>query len=206
VGYREGGRLTEGVRCKPYSVILLDEVEKAHPDAHEIFFQVFAKGFMDDGNGRRVVKNTLIILTTNVGTNVIMGLSADPKYREDSEALRPESLKVFPVALLGRIVSIPYYPLSNKMLGGIVRLQLDCIGRRIRENHEAAFVYDEAVVDHIVSQCNDPDTGGRMIDNIITNTPLPALSREFLRRSLAREKPKEAKVSIANDDFAYACA
>jgi type VI secretion system protein VasG len=211
VGYGEGGRLTEAVRRKPYSVILLDEVEKAHPDVHEIFFQVFDKGFMDDGNGRRIdFKNTLIILTTNVGTNVIMGLSADPKYREDSEALgqalRPELLKVFPAALLGRIVSIPYYPLSNKMLSGIVRLQLDRIGRRIRENHEAAFVYDDAVVDHIVSQCNDPDTGGRMIDNIITNTLLPALSREFLKRSLAREKLQEAKVSIADGDFAYAWA
>jgi type VI secretion system protein VasG len=211
VGYGEGGRLTEAVRRKPYSVILLDEVEKAHQDVHEIFFQVFDKGFMDDGNGRRIdFKNTLIILTTNVGTNVIMGLSADPKYREDSEALaqalRPELLKVFPAALLGRIVSIPYYPLSNKMLGGIVRLQLDRIGRRIYENHDAAFLYDEAVVDHIVSMCNDPDTGGRMIDNIITNTLLPALSREFLKRSLAREQLKEAKVLIENDDFAYAWA
>jgi type VI secretion system protein VasG len=211
VGYGEGGRLTEAVRRKPYSVILLDEVEKAHQDVHEIFFQVFDKGFMDDGNGRRIdFKNTLIILTTNVGTNVIVGLSADPKYREDSEALaqalRPELLKVFPAALLGRIVSIPYYPLSNKMLGGIVELQLGRIRQRIRENHDAAFVYDKAVVDHIVSQCNDPDTGGRMIDNIITNTLLPALSREFLKRSLAREKLKEAKVSIANDDFAYAWA
>jgi type VI secretion system protein VasG len=211
VGYAEGGRLTEAVRRKPYSVILLDEVEKAHQDVHEIFFQVFDKGFMDDGNGRRIdFKNTLIILTTNVGTNLIMGLSADPKYRADSEALaqelRPELLKVFPAALLGRIVSIPYYPLSNKMLGGIVRLQLDRIGRRIRESHDAAFVYDEGVVDHIVSMCNDPDTGGRMIDNIITNTLLPALSREFLKRSLAREKLKEAKVTIESDNFAYGWA
>jgi len=211
VGYGEGGRLTEAVRRKPYSVILLDEVEKAHPDVHEIFFQVFDKGFMDDGNGRRIdFKNTLIILTTNVGTNIIMGLSADPKYREDSEALaqelRPELLKIFPAALLGRIVSIPYYPLSNKMLGGIVRLQLDRIGRRIQENHEAAFVYDQAVVDHIVSMCNDPDSGGRMIDNIITNTLLPALSREFLKRSLAKEKLKEARMTIENDDFAYGWA
>jgi type VI secretion system protein VasG len=211
VGYGEGGRLTEAVRRKPYSVILLDEVEKAHADVHEIFFQVFDKGFMDDGNGRRIdFKNTLIILTTNVGTNIIMGLSADPKYREDSEALsqelRPELLKVFPAALLGRIVSIPYYPLSNKMLGGIVRLQLDRIGRRIHENHDAAFVYDQAVIDHIVSMCNDPDTGGRMIDNIITNTLLPALSREFLKRSLAKEKLKEARVTIENDDFAYGWA
>ncbi len=211
VGYGEGGRLTEAVRRKPYSVILLDEVEKAHPDVHEIFFQVFDKGFMDDGNGRRIdFKNTLIILTTNVGTNVITALSADPSYRQDCEllaqALRPELLKVFPAALLGRIVAIPYYPLSDKMLGGIVRLQLDRIGRRIRENHAAAFVYDETVVDHIVSLCNDPDTGGRMVDNIVTNTLLPALSREFLKRSLAREKLKEAKVSVENDDFAYAWA
>jgi type VI secretion system protein VasG len=208
VGYGEGGRLTEAVRRRPYSVILLDEVEKAHPDVHEIFFQVFDKGFMDDGNGRRIdFKNTLIILTTNVGTNLIMGLSADPKYREDSEALaqalRPELLKVFPAALLGRIVSIPYYPLSNKMLDGIARLQLDRIGQRIRENHAAAFVYDQAVLDHIVSMCNDPDSGGRMIDNIITNTLLPALSREFLKRSLAKETLKEAKMTIENGDFAY---
>lgn len=208
VGYGEGGRLTEAVRRKPYSVILLDEVEKAHPDVHEIFFQVFDKGFMDDGNGRRIdFKNTLIILTTNVGTNLIAGLSADPKFRDDAEALaqelRPELLKVFPPALLGRMVSIPYYPLSSKTLGGIVRLQLDRIGARIRDNHDAAFAYDDAVVDHIVSMCNDPDSGGRMIDNIITNTLLPALSREFLKRSLAKEELKEAGVTIENGDFAY---
>jgi type VI secretion system protein VasG len=211
VGYGEGGRLTEAVRRKPYSVILLDEVEKAHQDVHEIFFQVFDKGFMDDGNGRRIdFKNTLIILTTNAGTNLIMGLSADPHYRKDSEALaealRPELLKVFPPALLGRIVSIPYYPLSDEMLGGIARLQLDRIGKRIRDSHDAAFVYDDAVVGYIVSKCNDPDTGGRMIDNIITNTLLPSLSREFLKRSLAREKLKEARVTMENGDFAYGWA
>jgi type VI secretion system protein VasG len=211
VGYGEGGRLTEAVRRRPYSVILLDEVEKAHPDVHEIFFQVFDKGFMDDGNGRRIdFKNTLIILTTNVGTNLIMGLSADPKFREDSESLaqelRPELLKMFPAALLGRMVSIPYYPLSDKVLGGIVRLQLDRIGQRIRENHAATFVYDQAVVDHIVSMCNDPDTGGRMIDNIITNTLLPALSRELLKRALAKERLTEARVTIENGDFAYGWA
>jgi type VI secretion system protein VasG len=208
VGFGEGGRLTEAVRRKPYSVILLDEVEKAHPDVHEIFFQVFDKGFMDDGNGRRIdFKNTLIILTTNVGTDLIMGLSADPKFREDSEALaqqlRPELLKIFPAALLGRIVSIPYYPLSRKMLAGIVQLALDRIGRRIRENHDAKFSYDQAVVDHIVSMCNDPDSGGRMIDNIINNTLLPAMSREFLKRSLAKEELQEAIVTIEDGDFAY---
>jgi type VI secretion system protein VasG len=209
VGYGEGGRLTEAVRRKPYSVILLDEVEKAHPDVHEIFFQVFDKGIMEDGNGRRIdFKNTLIILTTNVGTDLIMGLSRDPKYRNDPEELalmlRPELLKVFPAALLGRIVSIPYFPLSNSMLEGIVRLQLDRIHRRIRGNHGVSLVYDDAVVNHIVSKCNDPDSGGRMIDNIITNTLLPALSREFLKKSLAKEEITQARVTIDNNNFAYA--
>jgi type VI secretion system protein VasG len=211
VGYGEGGRLTEAVRRKPYSVILLDEVEKAHPDVHEIFFQVFDKGQMEDGTGRRIdFKNTLIILTSNVGTDKIMGLARDPMYRADPEALaaqlRPELLKAFPPALLGRIVTIPYFPLSDDMLGGIVRLQLDRIGKRIRDSHDAAFVYDDAVVEHIVAQCNDPDTGGRMIDNIITNTLLPALSREFLTRALAKETPKQARVTIDNGNFAYAWA
>jgi type VI secretion system protein VasG len=209
VGYGEGGRLTEAVRRKPYSVILLDEVEKAHPDVHEIFFQVFDKGIMEDGNGRRIdFKNTLIILTTNVGTDLIMGLSRDPKYRNDPEELalmlRPELLKVFPAALLGRIVSIPYFPLSNSMLEGIVRLQLDRIDRRIRSNQGVSLVYDDAVVSHIVSKCNDPDSGGRMIDNIITNTLLPALSREFLKKSLAKEEITQARVTIDNNNFAYA--
>ena len=209
VGYGEGGRLTEAVRRKPYSVILLDEVEKAHPDVHEIFFQVFDKGIMEDGNGRRIdFKNTLIILTTNVGSELIMELSRDPKYRDDPEQLglrlRPELLEVFPPALLGRIVSIPYFPLTNAMLDGIVRLQLGRIDQRIRDNHGASFVYADAVIDHIVSKCNDPDSGGRMIDNIITNTLLPALSREFLKKSLAKEEITQARVTIEDNDFAYA--
>jgi type VI secretion system protein VasG len=208
VGYGEGGRLTEAVRRKPYSVILLDEVEKAHPDVHEIFFQVFDKGMMEDGTGRRIdFKNTLIILTTNVGTDLIMGLSRDPMYRENSEALaqqlRPELLKSFPAALLGRIVSIPYYPLSDEMLGGIVRLQLGRIVNRIKESHAAELIYGDDVVSHIISMCNDPESGGRMVDNIITNTMLPALSREFLKRSLAREAPKQARVAVENGDFRY---
>jgi type VI secretion system protein VasG len=208
VGYGEGGRLTEAVRRKPYSVILLDEVEKAHPDVHEIFFQVFDKGVMEDGTGRRIdFKNTLIILTSNVGTDLIMELAQDPEAQANPEALatalRPELLKVFPAALLGRIVTIPYFPLSPDMLGGIVRLQLDRIGKRIRDNHKAEFIYDDAVVAHIVAHCNDPDSGGRVIDNIVTNTLLPALSREFLTRSLAKEELTQAKVSIADGFFTY---
>jgi type VI secretion system protein VasG len=208
VGYGEGGRLTEAVRRRPYSVVLLDEIEKAHADVHEIFFQVFDKGQMEDGSGRRIdFKNTLIILTSNVGTELIMELGADPAYREDPEALgaalRPELQRVFPPALLGRIVVIPYFPLSAEMLSGIVRLQLDRIGKRVKENHGSTFFYDDAVADHIVSLCNDPDSGGRVIDNIITNTLLPALSREFLKRSLAKEEVRAARVTMKDGAFYY---
>ncbi len=207
VGYGEGGRLTEAVRRRPYSVILLDEIEKAHPDVHEIFFQVFDKGVMEDGAGRRIdFKNTLILLTSNVGTDIIMRAAESPAP-PDPEALaaklRPALLEAFPPALLGRIVTIPYYPLSPDMLAAIVRLQLGRIGKRIEDNHRARFVADPSAVDHIVSLCNDPDSGGRVIDNIITNTILPALSREILKRSLAREEIHEAKVSAAGGAFVY---
>jgi len=210
VGYGEGGRLTEAVRRKPYSVVLLDEVEKAHPDVHELFFQVFDKGTMEDGTGRRIdFKNTLIILTSNVGTDEIMRMAGDEGSRPDSEelavALRPALLKVFPPALIGRLVTIPYYPLSGEMLGGIVRLQLGRIGKRLRDNHNAAFVYDDAVVEHIVAQCNDPDSGGRMIDNIITNSMLPALSRSILNLQLEKKPLTEAKVTVEDGAFHYAC-
>ena len=206
VGYGEGGRLTEAVRRKPYSVVLLDEVEKAHPDVHEIFFQVFDKGVMEDGSGRRIdFKNTLIILTTNAGTDRIMHEAANGAERPDAEKLanemKPDLLQVFPPALLGRIVTIPYYPLSGDMLGSIVRLQLNRIGKRISENHGAKFTYTDAVVKKIVSMCNDPDSGGRMVDNIVTNTLLPALSRQILKKSIAGEKIVEAKVDVKNDDF-----
>jgi type VI secretion system protein VasG len=211
VGYGEGGRLTEAVRRKPYSVVLLDEVEKAHPDVHELFFQVFDKGQMEDGTGRRIdFKNTLIILTSNVGTDEIMSMAMNGAAKPDPEAmavgLRPALLKVFPPALIGRLVTIPYYPLSSDMLAGIVRLQLGRIGRRLAENHKAAFGYDDAVVEHIVGQCNDPDSGGRMIDNIITNSMLPALSRAILNLQLEKKPLTEAKVSVEGGQFAYQVA
>jgi type VI secretion system protein VasG len=208
VGYGEGGRLTEAVRRKPYSVVLLDEVEKAHPDVHEIFFQVFDKGVMEDGSGRRIdFKNTLIILTTNAGTDAIMEAAARGAARPDPEQLstelKPWLLQVFPPALLGRIVTIPYFPLSGDMLAGIVRLQLNRIGKRISDNHGAKFIYDDAVVEKIVSQCNDPDSGGRMVDNIVTNTLLPALSRQILNKAIAGEELKEARVGVADGEWVY---
>ncbi|HLX80236.1 MAG TPA: ATP-dependent chaperone ClpB [Burkholderiales bacterium] len=207
VGYDEGGYLTEAVRRKPYSVILLDEVEKAHPDVHEIFFQVFDKGVMEDGSGRRIdFKNTLILLTSNVGTDIIMAAGRKTPQTPPEELateLRPALMQVFPPALLGRIVTIPYYPLSPEMLGGIVRLQLNRVGKRVEDNHGAKFTFGQDVVDHIVAQCNDPDAGGRVIDNIITGSILPSLSREILKRSLQREEIVEAKVSVADGQFAY---
>ncbi len=207
VGYGEGGRLTEAVRRRPYSVVLLDEIEKAHPDVHEIFFQVFDKGAMEDGQGRRIdFRNTLILLTSNVGTEMIMDAAkrpSPPDAQTLAAALKPALLEVFPPALLGRVVTIPYYPLSPEMLAGIVRLQLKRVGQRIADHHKASFEVDDSAVDLIVSMCNDPDSGGRVIDNIITNTILPALSREILKRTLAREPIQAAKVSAREQAFVY---
>jgi type VI secretion system protein VasG len=207
VGYGEGGRLTEAVRRRPYSVVLLDEIEKAHPDVHEIFFQVFDKGVMEDGSGRRIdFRNTLILLTSNVGTEMIMDAAKRPTPPDAATlavALKPALLEVFPPALLGRVVTIPYYPLSPEMLAGIVRLQLKRVGQRIADRHKAKFEADDSAIEHIVSMCNDPDSGGRVIDNIITNTILPALSREILKRTLARESIQTAKVSTKEREFVY---
>jgi len=207
VGYGEGGRLTEAVRRRPYSVVLLDEIEKAHADVHEIFFQVFDKGQMEDGQGRRIdFRNTLILLTSNVGTDTIMEAGRRPIPPDAADLaveLKKPLLEVFPPALLGRVVTIPYYPLSAEVLTGIVKLQLKRIGDRIAEHHKAKFEVEPSAVELIVSMCNDPDSGGRVIDNIITNTILPALSREILKRSLAREPIALAKVAAADGAFTY---
>jgi type VI secretion system protein VasG len=209
VGYGQGGVLTEAVRRRPYSVVLLDEVEKAHPDVHEMFFQVFDKGYMDDAEGRYIdFKNTLIILTTNVGTDLITNLSEDEETKPDNEslaqALRPDLLKVFPPALLGRLIVLPYYPLSPTMLQGIVRLQLNRIVKRIAENHGIKFEYTQDVVDLIVSRCNEVASGGRMIDAILTNTMLPDLSISLLNRQMSGEEVEQIKVGVAGSEFTYA--
>jgi type VI secretion system protein VasG len=208
VGYGEGGRLTEAVRRKPYSVVLLDEIEKAHPDVHELFFQVFDKGLMEDGTGRRIdFKNTVILLTSNVGTEAIMDMAARGETRPEpealSEALRPHLQRVFPPALLGRIVTIPYFPLSAEVLDGIVRLKLDAIVARMKAGHGARMSYSDAVIDHITAQCNDPDSGGRMVDNIITNTILPDLSRAVLTRTLEGVEFSTVAVEVDESGFAY---
>ena len=208
VGYGQGGVLTEAVRRRPYSVVLLDEVEKAHPDVHEMFFQVFDKGYMDDAEGRYIdFKNTLILLTSNVGTDLITNLSADPETAPDPESLaqtlRPELLKVFPPALLGRLIVLPYYPLSPQMLSGIVKLQLGRIQKRIAENHGITFSYGDDVVDLIVSRCNEVASGGRVIDAILTNTMLPELSIALLERQMSGEVVTGISVGVKDSEFAY---
>jgi type VI secretion system protein VasG len=209
VGYGEGGVLTEAVRRRPYSVVLLDEVEKAHPDVHELFFQVFDKGWMEDGQGTRVdFKNTIILLTSNAGSDVLMRLCEQGRERpadtDLQKALRPALLQVFPAALLGRMVTIPYYPLSDEMLGGIVRLQLDRVGRRVTEQYAIPFIYDQAVVDLITSRCTEVESGGRMIDAVLTNALLPQMSRELLRRNLDGAPARKAEVTASGGEFGFA--
>jgi type VI secretion system protein VasG len=208
IGYGEGGILTEAVRRRPYSVILLDEVEKAHPDVHEIFFQVFDKGVMEDGEGRLIdFKNTIILLTTNVGTDLIMNLCKDPdlmpSWEGVAQALRPPLLKVFPAALLGRLVVIPYYPLSDAMLKSIIRLQLSRVQKRTAESLGIKLDYDTAVVDLIASRCTELESGGRMVDAILTQTLLPDISRELLTRQMERAPAKKVEVSVKDQTFAY---
>ncbi len=208
VGYGEGGVLTEAVRRKPYSVVLLDEVEKAHSDVHEIFFQVFDKGVMEDGEGRRIdFKNTVILLTSNVGSDLIMGMCKDPELLPEPEgiatALREPLLKTFPAALLGRLVVIPYYPLSEAMIGSIARLQLDRIVARVRQHHRVPMEYDDAVLAEIVRRCKELESGGRMIHAILTNGLLPRVSREFLTRMMDGRRVARVRVGVAEGEFTY---
>jgi len=208
VGYGEGGVLTEAVRRKPYSVVLLDEVEKAHPDVHEVFFQVFDKGVMEDGEGRVIdFKNTLILLTSNAGSDMIMDMCSDPDLMPEPEgiakALRDPLLKIFPAALLGRLVTIPYYPLSPDMIGKITRLQLDRIKKRVQAAHGVPFSYSDDVVNLIVERCQEIESGGRMIDAIVTNTMLPDISAEFLKRMMQGLTVEKVEIIVENGNFAY---
>ncbi|MER8555642.1 type VI secretion system ATPase TssH [Mesorhizobium sp. M1217] len=208
VGYGKGGILTEAVRRKPYSVILLDEVEKAHPDVHEIFFQVFDKGMMDDSEGRRIdFKNTLILLTSNVGSEVIMDRTRNGAVRAGLDdldtALRSPLLKVFPAAFLGRVVTIPYFPLSDSMIEAITRHQFAKIARRLRATNDAELVIGDGVMDLVKTRCTEIESGGRMIDAILTNTLLPDLSRGVLNRSLTGEKMTKVTVGASGQGFTY---
>jgi len=200
--------LTEAVRRRPYSVVLLDEIEKAHRDVHELFFQVFDKGWMEDGEGRFIdFKNTIILLTSNAGSDLIMSLCKDPDLMPEPEAIakamREPLLKVFPAALLGRLVVIPYYPLDDKMLGEIVRLQLDRIKKRVQANHGVPFSYDDEVVKLVVGRCNETESGGRVVDAILTNTVLPRVSLEYLTRLSEGRQIRRVALGVAGGNFSY---
>ncbi len=208
VGYGEGGVLTEAVRRQPYSVVLLDEVEKAHPDVHEMFFQVFDKGWMEDGEGRFIdFKNTIILLTTNAGSELIMNMCKDPDLAPDvdalAKALRAPLLKVFPPALLGRLVVVPYYPLSDVMLKSIIKLQLGRIKKRIQENQDIELAYGEEVVNTIAARCTELESGGRMVDAILTQTLLPEISRSLLEKMIEGDPVKKITIGTKDSQFDY---
>jgi type VI secretion system protein VasG len=209
VGYGEGGVLTEAVRRRPYSVVLLDEVEKAHPDVLELFFQVFDKGNMEDGEGRQIdFKNNIIILTTNACTDQLMKLVADPETapspRALVETLKPDLNKIFKPAFLGRMVVIPYYPVRDEALKQIIRLKLGKIQRRILENHKVKLTYDDAFLNEVASRCTEVESGARNVDNILTNSLLPDISRKILGGMAEGEKMTAIHVGIGeNGDFVY---
>jgi type VI secretion system protein VasG len=209
VGYGEGGVLTEAVRRHPYSVVLLDEVEKAHPDVHEIFFQVFDKGHMEDAEGRDIdFKNTIIILTSNVAQDIIINMCKDPDLMPGAEgmekAMRGPLTKVFPDALLNRLVVVPYYPISKEMLKRIIQLNLTRVEKRVLENHKVPFTYDASVPELIARRCTELERGARMVDALITNTLLPEIGREFLNRLFTGGEIKRVHVNVKDDNFAFA--
>jgi len=208
VGYGEGGVLTEAVRRKPYSVVLLDEVEKAHNDVMELFYQVFDKGMLEDGEGREVdFKNTLIIMTSNAGTDTVTKLSADPDTRPEpealAEALRPDLLKVFKPAFLGRAIIVPYYPIADNIMRKIIELQLGRIQKRLFENHRAQFSYDAALVEEVAKRCTEVESGARNVDHILTRTLLPEVAQEFLSRMANGEAISRIHVSVGGGGFRY---
>jgi type VI secretion system protein VasG len=204
VGYGEGGVLTEAVRRRPYSVVLLDEVEKAHPDVLELFYQVFDKGLMEDGEGREIdFKNTIILLTTNACTDQLMKLCADPETAPTSDGLvrtiKPELNKIFKPAFLGRMVVIPYYPIRDENLKQIIRLKLDKIKRRMMENHKINLQYEESVVEEVARRCTEVESGARNVDNILTNTLLPDISRQLLAGLVEGRRLRTVDVGMAAD-------
>lgn len=209
VGYGEGGVLTEAVRRRPYSVVLLDEVEKAHPDVLELFYQVFDKGMMEDGEGREIdFKNTIIILTTNAATDAMMKLCADPETTPSAEglvqAIKPELNKIFKPAFLGRMVIIPFFPIRDESMKQIIRLKLGKIKNRLNENHKIEMVYDEALIDEVARRCTEVESGARNVDNILTNTLLPEISRQLLGRMAEGEHLERITVGVGEGgSFVY---
>ena len=208
VGYGEGGVLTEAVRRRPYSVVLLDEVEKAHPDVLELFFQVFDKGKMEDGEGREIdFRNTIIILTSNAATDTLMKLTADPETMPSPEglvgAMKPELNKIFKPAFLGRMMVVPYFPVRDEALKQIIRLKLGKIVRRLQETHRITMTYDDALLNEVAARCTEVESGARNVDNILSNTMLPEISRQILSRITEEVPIERVKISVADGAMTY---
>ncbi|RQR32911.1 type VI secretion system ATPase TssH [Burkholderia sp. Bp9142] len=208
VGYGQGGVLAEAVRRRPYSVVLLDEIEKAHRDVHEIFFQVFDKGWMEDGEGRDIdFRHTVILLTSNVGADRVMQLCRDPDHLPDmqtlADALRAPLRDVFPAALLGRLTVVPYYPLTDATLARIVALQLRRFEKRIDLHHGIRLHCTDAATALIVERCRTVESGGRMVDAILTHTVMPRIGRAILEATLEGRALASIEVSAAGGEFAY---
>lgn len=209
VGYGEGGVLTEAVRRRPYSVVLLDEVEKAHPDVLELFFQVFDKGTMEDGEGRQIdFKNSIILLTSNAGTDTLMNFCADPETMPSGAglvaALKPELNRIFKPAFLGRLVIVPYYPVRDEALQSIIRLKLAKIQRRLADTHQVHFTYKADVVSEVARRCTEVESGARNVDNILTNTMLPEISKRILNHIVAAQRVCAIEVGLESDgSFVY---
>jgi type VI secretion system protein VasG len=193
--------LTEAVRRRPYSVVLLDEVEKAHPDVLELFYQVFDKGVMEDGEGREIdFKNTIILLTSNACTETLMKLVADPETAPSPQglikAMKPELDKIFKPAFLGRMSLVPYYPVRDEALKQIVRLKLKRVGRRLQDTHNIQLDYDETLVGEVAARCTEVESGARNVDNILSNTLLPEISRRLLTEIAGGRKPARFRVGL----------
>jgi type VI secretion system protein VasG len=208
VGYGEGGVLTEAVRRRPYSVVLLDEVEKAHPDVLELFFQVFDKGRMEDGEGREIdFRNTIILLTSNAATDTFMKLCADPETMPDSQgmlqALKPELNKIFKPAFLGRLLIVPYFPIRDEAMKLIIRLKLGKIQRRLMESHKIALEYDDVLLNEVAGRCTEVESGARNVDNILSNTMLPDLSRQILSRIAEGASADKVSISVKDGALTY---
>jgi type VI secretion system protein VasG len=209
IGYEKGGVLTEAVRRRPYSIVLLDEMEKAHSDVHELFYQVFDKGMLEDGTGRVVdFKNTIILMTSNAATDTIMKLCADPETRPEAEglidAIRPELVKIFKPAFLGRATVVPYFPISDEIMRRIIELQLGRLRKRLAENSGTDFGYDAALVDAIAGRCTETDSGARIVDHILTRSLLPDISRELLSRMAEGQTIASVHVGVGDGGrFAY---
>ncbi len=209
VGYGDGGMLTEAVRRRPYGVILLDEMEKAHPGVQDVFYQVFDRGVLRDSQGRDVdFKNTVIIMTSNAGTDTIANLYADPESIPDSggltESLRPELLKIFKPAFLARLTMLPYFPLSDEVMRRIIELKLGSVSKRIQENYSGSFSYAPDVVDAIATRCTETESGARKIDSILNHSLLPHMSAEFLARMSEGSPVKSVRVEI-DDQGDFQC-